>query len=571
MAITVKDLERALLEADRAGDTTSATLFANEIKKIQAANQPQEGGVFTGMAKRGRQVVEGVKGVGLRTGNLLGIVDPETLQQYEQNVASERSVMSPSYQSTTPIGTREIIGSTLADVGASMVGGGALKAGKNIPFVGGALESIGGALLPTTVPQAAAGGALYSLTTPSESNLEMLSKAALGGSTGGLTQFGLRQVGLAPKLPSELTDQQKEVARRALQQGFVLDPTQITGIGSELKEGVKSNLPFSRRAFTRLEDANQTQTNNIAKSLINIPAPTGLTNETMQTAYNSALQKYKILENIPAVKGNQTFVNAINSELVKLSKIPSVQRTSNDKKAIRVLTEYKNYANNPITGQEAFIRSKAIGSDLFDAQKSGSKIAADAFKTLRNSFEQSIDDYLASPANLMRQNGSNVLNQFREGRKTLSDWYLIKSAFNEETGNVSPAKLAAQLSKKPQYGTTKDPIETAAMLSGAFPRAFPSSGTSERLAAGDIYKSTAGILASPLAYAATSAPVRNILAQRTVGAAPEGILGNIYGGVANVGGFLPEQTRSTLGRALMSAEQQQLNQELVNPFGLLGR
>jgi hypothetical protein len=561
MAITLKDLEQALVSADQAGDTTSARLLAAEISKIQQSQQPQEGGVMTGAGKRVSQIGEGLKGVGLRTGEAVGLVSPETLGRYEQRVQEERSVMSPTYQSTTPTGGKEIVGSTLVDVLGSLGGGAGLK------LAGRAFNP----LLPTTIPEAAAGGAIYSLTTPSASGTEMLSKAGVGGVTGGVTQFGLRQVGLAPQVPSGLTEQQKEVARRALQQGFVLDPTQITGIGGELKEGMKRNLPIARRAFTRLEDANQEQTNNIAKTLINVPQSAKLTNETMQTAYNSALRNYKSLEQVPVIQGNPAFLNEINAQLAKLNNIPVQQREAIEKKAIRVLNEYKDFATNPITGEQAFIRAKAIGDDLFKAQKSGSTIAAGAYKGLRNAFEDAIENHLASPANLMRTNGQTTLDQFRTGRKTLADWYLIKDAFNESTGNISAATLARKLSKKPSYGTTGAPIETAAMLSGAFPRAFPSSGTVE----GQSFRTLAditGLALSPLAYAATSQPVRNVLGQRYFGAKPEGLIGRTYGGVSTAGQFLPEPARTTFGRALTAAEQQMINEQLQpTNFGLLGQ
>lgn len=570
MAVTIKDLEQALINADKAGDVASARLIAAEISKIQSAQQPADGNIFSGAGKRIRQMGEGLTGVGLRVGEAVGAVSPQTLADYEQRVREEQSVMSPTYQQTSPTGGAEIVGSTGVDVINAITGGLALKAAKNVPVIGGIAESAGNVLLPTTVPQAAAGGALYSLTTPSESAGEMFSKAGVGGATGGLTQFGLRQVGLAPQLPSQLTEQQKEVARRALSEGFVLDPTQITGIGQEVKEGIKRNVPLARRAFTRLEDANQEQTNTIAKSLVNIPKTQPLTNETMQAAYDAALSKYKSLEAVPSLQGSQTFVNLLDAQIKKLRMIPAKQRTSQENKAISILNEYKKFASKPITGEEAFIRAKAIGDNLFKAQKEGSRVAADAFKALRTGFEDSIENYLASPANLMRKNGNQVLSDFRSGRKTLSDWYLIKDAFNEQTGNISAARLAKQLAKKPGYGTKKTPIETAAMLSGAFPKAFPSSGTVE----GQSFRMIAdigGLAATPITYGLTSSPVRNVLAQRFLGAEPSGIIGNIYGGVAGAGRYLPEPARSTFGRALMSAEQQLLNQELTpRNFGLLG-
>ena len=564
MAVTIADLEQALINADKAGDVTSARLLAAEISKIQQSQQPQEGGVISGAQKRISQAAEGVKGVGLRLGSALGTVSPERLAEYERQVGMERSVMSPTYGQTTPTGGAEIIGSTGTDILSSLVGGGLLKAG-NLP-------TAAGAFLPRTVPQAAAGGSLYSLTTPSQTTEEMVTKAGVAAPVAGLTQFGLRQIGLAPQAEPRLTQQQQEVGRRALEQGFQLDPTQITGYGGGLKEGIKSRFPMAREAFTRFEENNQNQTNNIAKSLVKIPQSADLTNESMETAFKSALNNYQVLRNVPAVQGDQKFVTAINNELSRLNKIPKSQLSADDKKAIRVLNEYKSFGTQAISGDEAFVRSKAIGNNLFQAQKSGSGEAANAFKTLRSAFEQSIEDYLSSPANLMRTNGKATLDQFKNGRKTLSNWYLIDNAFNRDTGNVSAAKLSRELAKKPTYGTTKEPIETAAQLSGAFPRAFPSSGTSERMSYGDPFSVLFQAPVAIPAYLATSQPVRNILAQRYLGAAPEGVLGNIYGGISTAGGYLPQPARTAFGRALMSAEQQQLNQQLAPIIpGLIGQ
>jgi hypothetical protein len=572
MAITLQDLEQALYSADQAGDETSARLFAAEIKKIQAANAPKEGGFISGAGKRISQIGEGLSGAGLRLGEFIGVTDPETLRRYEAGVAESRSVMSPTYRQNMPTGGAEIAGSTLVDILGSISGGMGLKAGKNIPYAGKYLEGAGNVLLPTTLPQAAAGGALYSLTTPSESTPEMLSRAGLGGTVGAGTQFGLRQVGLAPQLPPNLTEQQQEVARRALSEGFQLDPTQITGYGTGLKEGIKSNLPFARTAFTRFEESNQEKTNSIAKQLLRLPEGTPLTNDALQTSYNNALTKYKSLEKVPSLQGDIDFIQRINGQLDILNKVPSSQRTASDKQAIKVLNQYKDYAVNPISGREAFIRAKAIGDNLFSAQtaKKKSSAAIDAFKDLREAFEQSIENSLAAPGNMMRTNGVNTLKEFQQGRKELSDWYLINGAFNNNTGNVSAAKLSTELSKRPTYGRTQEPIETAAMLSGAFPRAFPSSGTAERLSFGNI-ADIAGLASAIPAYLATSGPMRNVMAQRYLGAKPEGLIGNIYGGVSRVGGVVPESGRAGFGRALMAAEQQQLQQSLNPNYGLLGR
>ena len=570
MTVTIKDLEEALIAADKAGDATSARLLAAEITKIQESRKPKEGTFITGAGKRAAQIGESLYGTGLRFGQFMGVTPPEAVQQYEAGVQESRSVMSPTYRATEPTGGAEITGSTGLDVLGSILGGSLLKAGRRIPFVGGVSEAAGGTLLPTTIPQAAAGGVLYSATTPSESTAEMLAKAGIGGTVGGLTQFGLRQVGLAPRPEANLTEQQKQVARRALEQGFELDPTQILGKFGGVKEGIKSRLPIAGEAFTRFEASNQARTNDIAKSLIKIPAAAPLTNENMRSAYNQALNNYKVLSSYPSVIGDSKFINAIDAQINKIKSLKPELLTADDKRALRILNSFKDFKTSGMTGDQAFQSMKVIGERLFEAKKNGSGPAIEALKTLQSSLEDSVERYLSSPANLMRTNGAQVLNQFREGRKDLANWFLIDKAFDPNTGNVSAAKLSQQLSKKPTYGTTKEPIETAAMLSGSFPRAFPSSGTAERQAYGDL---TSTILQAPLAipaYAVTSQPVRNVLAQRYLGAQPQGVVGNIYGGVSRVGGMIPESGRTAFGRALMSAEQQQLQQMLAPTYGLLG-
>lgn len=568
MAITIQDLERALMEADKAGDTVSAQLFANEIKKIQAQRMPDEGTVLTGAKKRAAQIGEALYGTGLRVGELMGVTTPEQTQQYESRLQESRSVMSPTYRVNEPTGGREILGSTLFDIAGSLGLGIPLKGLGPLPYVGKTSEALGNVLLPTTVPQAAAGGALYSLTTPSGSGQEMLEKAGAGGLLGGATQFGLRQVGLAPQLSPNLTEQQQEVARRALSEGFQLDPTQLTGYMGGLKEGVKSRFPIAREAFTRFEEANQAKTNDIAKSLIKIPQSAPLTNENMRTAYNSALNKYKSLSSLPSVFGDKQFFAIIDAEINKIKSLKPSLLTPEDKRALKILQDFQSSnMQQGMTGDQVFRSMKSIGDNLFQAKKAGSGTAIDALEVLRTSLEDSVDRYLSSPANLMRTNGNNLLAKFRQGRQDMSNWFLINKAFDPNTGNVSAAKLSKELSRRPTYGTTKEAIETAAMLSGSFPRAFPSSGTTERASYGDPFSLLFQAPVAVPAYMATSRPVRNVLAQKYVGAAPEGLIGSLYGAAAKVGGVIPQAGRTEFGRALTAMEQQQLQQMLAPTFG----
>jgi len=129
----------------------------------------------TGVSKRAGQISEAAQGFGLRAGEMLGIVSPERLAEYERRQLEARSVFSPEYrrfEAETPL---EYVGGMGLDVGSMLAGGGTLKALspvlRQIPGVGGRAAEIaeytGGALaLPRTVPQAGLGGALYSQTYP---------------------------------------------------------------------------------------------------------------------------------------------------------------------------------------------------------------------------------------------------------------------------------------------------------------------------------------------------------------------------------------------------------------------
>jgi hypothetical protein len=552
--------------------------------------------IYQGAIKRLQEMIEGVKGVGMRAGTAIGITDPETLEKYEEDVSLRRSVMSPTYQNFTPQTPLEYLGSAGVDLSTMYGLGAGLKpvqaAFGSVPRVGQKLgagtDYISQSLMaPRTIGQAGLGGALYSQTIPAASGGEAAQSAAISGGIGAGLQPILRALGIAPQAVSNLSAAQQQAGKRAVEAGFRFTPAQMTGSKTEMfiEEGIKA-LPLARGAYTKLEQANQGALQKIAAESIGLKKGYEFTADAMQEAYNLALNKYKTLESIPFIKLDKGFEQQIDSIVLKLNKVPDSQKTQLGIPAIQdVLKDYRQFSTNAADGETLFQGLKAINDSLFKAQKEGS-IGAGAYKDLRSALENAIERSITSPSkkNIV---GQDVVKKFKEGRNQLSNWFTVNEAFNAATGEISGAKLASSLARKSNFGGRNTDLETAALAVKSFPRALPSSGTAERAESASVVKQLSAASALPLmgggaigmlgggvgdvataagasqlvpaafANIATSEPVRSIVARRQLGAiAPdEGILARAFRGfetnipqearfgAANIARLLIEQDR----------------------------
>lgn len=555
--------------------------------------------VITGAGKRLEEMGAGVKGAGLRAGSAIGIVPEEALQKYQQQVEQSRSVMSPEYGKTEPQTLFEMIGGTGVDL-ATMYGlGGGLKkvgsmvggpAGQTAEYVGGSL------MVPRTIPQAGLGGALYSQTYPFATGQEAAGSAALTAGLSGALQPVLRGLGIAPPTESALPIAQQQAAKRAIEAGFQFTPAQISGskTGMFIEEGIKA-LPLARGAYVKLEEANQQTLQKIAAKSIGLKEGIPFTPQSMLDAYNNAFSKYEAIKSVPSLKLDKAFGQEVDRILAHFKKIPESQQTQLGVPEIRkVLEEYKDFTKNAVDGETMFFGLKAIGDQLFTAQKQGT-IGAGAYKDLRTAFENAIERAITQPSkkNLVNQ---DVITKFKDGRSQLSNWFTVDEAFNAATGELSGAKIAGSLARKSNFGGRNTELETAALAVRAFPRALPSSGTAERAEAAGMVKQAAQALTLPAIgagitgmytqdpYAAaagaataqmipalaarisTSAPVRTIVAKRQLGAVTpdEGILSQTARMIGRGEEAIPQTLRFGLGDlARIYAERQQLQ-------GLLG-
>ena len=106
---TYEEVIQALRNADAAGDTEAASRLA-KIADSMVAKPSLASQFVTGVGKRGQEIAQALRGVGLRAGEAVGMVSPQDLAAYEQEVARSRSVMSPEYRKLEPQTPAEFVG-----------------------------------------------------------------------------------------------------------------------------------------------------------------------------------------------------------------------------------------------------------------------------------------------------------------------------------------------------------------------------------------------------------------------------------------------------------------------------
>jgi len=240
----IEQLSRALLAADKAGDTQSAQLLANEIRKLQGSQQQTaptqadaevdtslSGAVSYGVDQAGAMVGKGIQSAGELTGF-------ESVENYGQEMAqrNEAEMAASNYQ--RPEGADGIISNLregdFSNAGKSLAYGVAEAAPQ---VAGGAAASIGAGLAATSAPiigtGLAVGGTAYGVTN------------ALGANRAEKEEQGLDPTATATDLASavasgivELTPLKgggatlkflREGVQEGVQEGLVIGGTAVQG------------------------------------------------------------------------------------------------------------------------------------------------------------------------------------------------------------------------------------------------------------------------------------------------------------------------------------------------------
>lgn len=213
---TLDQLQNALINADKAGDTAAAKMLAGEIIKMRQPAKPLDptegmSGVQKFLAGTGKGMVD----LGRGAGQLLGMVSPEA-------VAESRRLDAP-----------------LMKTGAGMAGNITGTAAASIPFM-----MIPGANTYTGATLVGAGMGALEPRTEGEGLGANMALGAAGGAAGqGVSNLIGRAITPAK---SALTSEQTRLAAQALKEGIPLDAAQMTG--SKPLQTVKSvlgNMPLT--------------------------------------------------------------------------------------------------------------------------------------------------------------------------------------------------------------------------------------------------------------------------------------------------------------------------------------
>ena len=294
-------LEAALVNADKAGDTEAAKTLAVELRRVTAATTPQAAGNaiqpgaqnFAEEMSFPQQMLAGVGSTlsGLGTG-IRQLASPYGVgtEKLRQDVAEQRRLDAPLM--ATPGGRVGELAGNIATTVPTMA----------IPGV-------------NTVRGAALLGGVTGLIQPSASTGETVGNVALGTALGGAGQ------GVANKLvwataPVVKTTRDAILAK-AHDLGFVVSPSEGRGtVVNKLMTGLGNKQQMAQQASIQ----NAGAVEKIAKADLGVPEAEALTPETFRAVRAKAYQEgYKPVESLNIVRSDPEFEKSITGLMGKES------------------------------------------------------------------------------------------------------------------------------------------------------------------------------------------------------------------------------------------------------------
>lgn len=198
---TLEQLQAALVNADKAGDTDAARQLAQAIKSMQAPAQPYAVGGPEGRALAMQQVAQEAGPLGAMFGEI-GMAVNRAKQgitqlfganpsQYDQNADALSAALHQAHPAASLAGDVLGNGSMMYLGGTALRGAGALANAANAAKTGAVLTGAGAALAaPKSLPQVMGAGAAYTAaTTPGDLGQRAASGAM--GALGGMLGYGI--------------------------------------------------------------------------------------------------------------------------------------------------------------------------------------------------------------------------------------------------------------------------------------------------------------------------------------------------------------------------------------------
>lgn len=419
---------------------------------------------------------------------------------------------------------------------------GTIGIGAPAMLVPGANTYLGASLLG-----AGMGGAL------TEGDLADRAKGALAGAAGGalgkgagdLIGAGAKKVGamLASRAAAKDASQVglNAALKTAKDVGYVVTPSMAQKSGPIIStlEGLGGKIKTQQSASVK----NQAVTDRLVRQSLGLAEDAPLTPETLNAVRQQAGQAYEALRGLGTVNADADLKLALQQASKQTQgasrSFPGLVKANPVDDIVKALDQPKFDAGDAIDA----VRVLRDQADSF--YTSGDKASGKAIKGIANALEDSLERAAQSTGN------PQLVNGFREARKTIAKTYTVQSALG--AGSVNAQKLASQLTKgKPLSGELKQ----VAQFSQAFPKATQSGVDVPAFSPLDMFSGGlgAGMGSVPLMAATASRPVtRSIILSKPV-------QNMLLAPAVNGPGLL---ARSSLGL---------LGSDATSPaFGLLGR
>lgn len=476
----IAQLERALINADKAGDADAAKLFAGEIRKMRAA--ADTGGDYTAQAQR---YIDDNRSARSKQAKADGAAGGDALMMAVPNLVAGGLRGAGSIGSTI-LAPRDMLKDAFAGKGLSLesnrerrasIDGGLREMGANPDSLMYKTGKLGGEIAGT----AGAGGVLAngaravgaspalvnSLATSgmragaTPGAMNMLTRVAGGAITGGTaagminpedartgaviggllppivagsgmlgTAIGQRIAG--PAVPDNVR-QSVDAARSA---GYVIPPAQAKPtMFNRALEGFAGKASTAQNASTK----NQAITNELAKKAIGAKE---LTAEGLAEVRSAANAAYDKLGQVGAFQEDDAFRTALqkagNTSAQMRKDFPELVNSEVDDLIAGLSSRGEFDSQSAI---EAIKQFRFNGSANRAAQDPAKKALGKAQLQIAGTIEDLID------RNLQAAGAQDLLGNYRSARQTLAKVYDIEKALNPSSGNIDAAQIAKSLKK----------------------------------------------------------------------------------------------------------------------------
>lgn len=340
------------------------------------------------------------------------------------------------------------------------------------------------------------------------------------GLAGSLAPVGRAYIGQTSKGSKQLL----QAATKANENGFVIPPADLNpGIGIEAVSGFSGKIKTAQTA----SQSNQTVTNQLVRKALGIDANTDLTEATLKNIRENAGRAYQSVSSTGAITPSASYSDAIDKAvepfLNQAKSFPS-------RKIPALVEDIQALKTGSFDAADAIDTIKVLRSDADAAYRSGDKLAGKAYKNASQALEDAIDEHLVATSA-----PSQLLNGYRDARKTIAKTYTVGNALNSETGNVNAHKLSADLTKGRPLSAE---LKTIAEIGRAFPKAMQALNESPKqfspldflIAAGASGAGTnpimlAGVAARPVARYALLSKYAQSRALKTAGGSSSDVRG----------------------------------------------